>query len=88
VRVTQIERKRGICSKIALCCTIISSTVILQIEYLVRTNKYQSRPYSNDMSNGLLMAVVGVKTHVEWEADNSMNIPSLSTKAWLVQELQ
>jgi len=28
--------------------------------------------------------VVGVETRVEWEADNSGNVPSLSTKTWLV----
>jgi len=26
----------------------------------------------------LLMAMVGIETRVEWEADNSMNVPSLS----------
>jgi len=30
------------------------------------------------------MAVVGVETRVKWEADNNINVPSLSTKAWLV----
>jgi len=33
---------------------------------------------------GLLIAVVGVETSVKWEADNSMNVPSQSTKPWLV----
>jgi len=30
------------------------------------------------------MAVVGVETRVKWEADNSMNVSSLSTEVWLV----
>jgi len=30
------------------------------------------------------MALVEVETRVKWEADNSMNVPSLYTKAWLV----
>jgi len=30
------------------------------------------------------MTIVGEETRVEWEVDNSMNVSSLSTKAWLI----
>jgi len=50
-----LKEKEKYGQKMALCCTIFLSTVILQIEYLVRTDKYQFKAIF----------------HVEWIADGS-----------------
>jgi len=61
------------------------SISIISIQKLILLQKSNIPKFNpSTYRTGLLMTIVGVVTRVKWEVDNSMNVSSLSTKAWLV----